>query len=157
MANSIRQQVMVAVVSSLSNISEYNGYQTDVRFVSENIKHFSELDTDKFPAIFPIDTNEAKESFTFRPDSTAGDMKSTLTILVTSYLFSRTGVTVQARSDLLRDIEKAMMNATAMTTISNIIDIRPVNVTTDQGTIDNYSVHDQDFEIDYVYNHADGG
>jgi hypothetical protein len=148
---------MAAVVSSLSNISEYNGYQTDVEFVSENMKHFSELGTDKFPAVFPIDTNEQKESFTFRPDTACGDMKSTLTILVTSYLFSRTGVAVQDRCDLLRDIEKALMNATAMTTISNIIDIRPVRVTTDQGTIENYSVHDQEFAIDYVYNHADGG
>lgn len=148
---------MVAVVSSLSNISTDNGYETDVEFVSENIKHFSELGTDKFPAIFPIDTNEAKESFTFRGITGAQDMKSTLTVLVTSYLYSRTGVTVQARSDLLRDIEKAMMNATAMTEITSITDIRPASVTTDQGTIENYSIHDQEFAIDYVYNHADGG
>lgn len=157
MANSVRQQIMVAVVSSLTNISTDNGYQTDVRFVSENIKHFSELDNNKFPALFPIDTDEVKESFTFRESTTAQDMKSTLTVLVTSYLYSRTGVTVQARSDLLRDIEKAMMNATAMTTLSNIFDIRPMKVTTDQGTIENYSVHDQEFQIDYTYNHADGG
>jgi hypothetical protein len=157
MANSIRQQIMVAVVSSLTNVSTDNGYQTDVKFVSENMKHFSELDNNKFPALFPIDTDEAKEAFTFRESATAQDMKSTLTVLVTSYLFSRTGVTVQARSDLLRDIEKAMMNATAMTTISNVIDIRPMKVTTDQGTIENYSVHDQEFQIDYTYNHADGG
>ena len=157
MANSVRQQIMVAVVSSLTNITTDNGYQTDVEFVSENIKHFSELGTDKFPAIFPIDTDETKESFTFRESTSAQDMKSTLTVLVTSYLYSRTGVTVQARSDLLRDIEKALMNATAMTTISNIYDIRPMKVTTDQGTIENYSVHDQEFAIDYTYNHADGG
>ena len=148
---------MVAVVSSLSNIASGLTYLTDVKFVSENIKHFSELGTDMFPAIFPIDTNEDKESFTFRPNTTGGDMKSTLTVLVTSYLFSRTGVTVAARSNLLRDIEKAMMNATAMTTISSIVDIRPVRVTTDQGTVENYSIHDQEFAIDYVYNHADGG
>lgn len=157
MANSIRQQIMVAVVSSLSNISEYNGYQTDVEFVSENMKHFTELGTDKFPAVFPIDTDETKESFTFRPDTSALDMKSTLTVLVTSYLFSRTGVTSTARGDLLRDIEKAMMNATAMTTITNVLDIRPMKVTTDQGTVENYSIHDQEFQIDYLYNHADGG
>jgi len=156
MANSVRQQIMVAVVSSLTNITTDNGYETDVEFVSENMKHFSELGTDKFPAAFPIDTDELKESFTFR-GSSAQDMKSTLTVLVTSYLYSRTGVTVQARSDLLRDIEKAMMNATAMTTLSNIFDIRPMRVTTDQGTIENYSVHDQEFAIDYTYNHADGG
>ena len=157
MANSVRQQVMVAVVSSLTNITSSATYVTNVAFVSENIKHFAELGTDKFPAIFPIDTDETKEAFTFRPDSSALDMKSTLTVLVTSYLFSRTGVTVQARSDLLRDIEKAIMNATAMTTITNIIDIRPMKVTTDQGTIENYSIHDQEFQIDYLYNHADGG
>ena len=157
MANSIRQQIMVAVVSSLTNITKDNDYQTDMKFVSENIKHWEEVDNNKFPAAFPIDTNEAKEAFTFRPDTSAGDMKSTLTVLVTSYLFSRTGVTVQSRSDLLRDIEKAMMNATAMTEISSITDIRPVNIITDQGSIPNYSIHDQEFAIDYVYNHADGG
>ena len=147
---------MIAVVSSLTNVTTDNGYQTDVEFVSENIKHFAELDNDKFPALFPIDTDETKEAFTYRGTS-AQDMKSTLTVLVTSYLYSRTGVTVQARSDLLRDVEKAMMNATAMTTISNIVDIRPMKVTTDQGTIENYSIHDQEFQIDYTYNHADGG
>ena len=157
MANSVRQQVMVAVVSSLTNITSGATYVTNVAFVSENIKHFAELGTDKFPAIFPIDTDETKEAFTFGPNTSALDMKSTLTVLVTSYLYSRTGVTVQARSDLLRDIEKAMMNATAITTITNIIDIRPMKVTTDQGTVENYSIHDQEFQIDYLYNHADGG
>jgi hypothetical protein len=156
MANSIRQQIMVAVVSSLTNITSSATYVTNVAFVSENMKHFSELGTDKFPALFPIDTDETKEAFTFRT-TTAQDMKSTLTVLVTSYLFSRTGVTVQARSDLLRDVEKAVMNATAMTTMANIVDIRPMKVTTDQGTIENYSVHDQEFQVDYTYNHADGG
>lgn len=147
---------MVAVVSSLTNITSSATYVTNVAFVSENMKHFSELGNDKFPALFPIDTDEQKEAFTFR-GSAAQDMKSTLTVLVTSYLFSRTGVTVQARSDLLRDVEKAMMNATAMTTMANIVDIRPMKVTTDQGTIENYSIHDQEFQIDYTYNHADGG
>lgn len=147
---------MVAVVSSLTNITSSSTYITNVAFVSENMKHFAELGPEKFPALFPIDTDEQRESFTFRGAS-ALDMKSTLTVLVTSYLFSRTGVTVQARSDLLRDVEKAMMNATAMTTMSNILDIRPVRVTTDQGTIENYSIHDQEFAIDYLYNHADGG
>ena len=157
MANSVRQNIMVAVVSSLTNIASGSTYATDVKFVSENIKHWAEVDNSKFPAVFPIDTDETKESFTFRPDGTAYDMKSTLTILVTSYLYSRTGVTSTARGNLLRDIEKAMMNATAMTTIANVIDIRPMRVTTDQGTLDNYSIHDQEFAIDYLYNHADGG
>lgn len=157
MANSIRQTVMIAVVSSLTNITSSATYVTNVAYVSENMKSFSELGQDKFPAIFPIDTNEDKDAFTFRGISGAQDMKSTLTVLVTSYLYSRTGVTVQARSDILRDIEKAIMNATAMVSISSIIDIRPVKVTTDQGTIENYSIHDQEFAIDYLYNHADGG
>lgn len=157
MASSIRQNIMVAVVSSLTNITTTNGYSSTVQFVSENMKSFQELGTDKFPALFPIDTDETKESFTFRPDTSALDMKSTLTILVTSYLYSRTGVTASSRCDLLKDIEKAIMNATAMTTISNVLDIRPTKVTTDQGTLDNYSIHDQEFQIDYLYNHADGG
>ena len=156
MASSIRQNIMTAVVSALANITTARGYQSSVKTCTESIKHWQEVGADQFPALFPIDSDEAKESFTFRGAS-AQDMKSTLTIVATSYLYSRTGVTSGTRCDLLRDIEKAMMNATAMTTISNVLDIRPVRVVTDQGTIENYSIHDSEFAIDYTYNHADGG
>lgn len=156
MANSTRQDIMIAVLSALSNITTARGYQSSVKTCTESIKHWQEVGQDNFPALFPIDSDEAKEPFTFR-DTSAQDMKSTLTIVVTSYLYSRTGVTASARCDLLRDIECAMLNATAMTTITNVLDIRPVRVTTDQGTIENYSIHDSEFAIDYTYNHVNGG
>lgn len=148
---------MVAVVSSLTRITATNGYASTVASVSENIKHFEQVDQKDFPALFPIDTGENKESFSFPRTTSTSDMKSTLTVLVTSYLFARGGVTSAARSNLLMDIEKAMMNATAMTLVSGVLDIRPVNVTTDQGTLENFSIHDSEFQVDYLYNHADGG
>jgi len=157
MANSIRHNIMVSVVSSLTRITSTNGYQSTVAFVSENIKHYEQVTQNQFPAVFPIDTNEDRQSFSFPRTSSSQDMKSTLTVLVTSFLFARGGVSTSARSNLLMDIEKAMMNATAMTTTAGILDIRPGKVTTDQGTVENYSIHDQEFQIDYLYNHADGG
>lgn len=156
MANSVRQNIMVGVVSALTNITTVNGYDTNMVYVSTIIKAYSQVAQNQLPAAFPIDTNESKGSFTFPRTSASLDMKSTLTCLVTSYAFNRGGVTVATRANLLRDIERAMMS-TAMTTIANVLDIRPVKVTTDYGTIENYSIHDQEFEIDYLYNHADGG
>lgn len=146
---------MVGVVSALTGITTARGYTSSVLTVSERIRHYSEMGDGEMPALFPIDTNEAKQSMTFRGAS-AQDMKATLTVLVTSYLFNRGGVTSSSRSAILQDVEKAMMTATAMT-VSGVLDVRPTKVTTDQGTVENYSIHDSEFEIDYTYNHADGG
>lgn len=156
MAASVRQAIMVGVTSALTGITVARGYQSSVLTVSENIRTYSEMGDGEMPACFPIDTNERKEALTFR-QTTTGDMKATLTVLVTSYLFARGGVSSGTRSDLLRDIEKAIVNATAMTSVVGVLDIRPTKVVTDQGTVENYSIHDSEFEIDYTYNHADGG
>lgn len=156
MANSVRQNVMIGVVSALTGITTARGYQSSVGTVSENIQGYTEVKPNEFPALFPIDTGEAKEEFTF-PGTASNNMQSRLTVLVTSYLFARGGVSSGTRCDLLRDIEKAMLNATAITTVSGILDIRPIRVTTDQGTLDNYSIHDQEFEVWYTYTRADGG
>ncbi len=153
---STRGDIMIGVVSALTGITTARGYTSSVLTVSENIRHYSEMGDGEMPALFPIDTNEQKSSLTFRGAS-AQDMKSTLTILVTSYLFARGGVTASSRSAILKDVEKAMVNATAMTAVAGVLEIRPVRVTTDQGTVENYSIHDSEFEIDYTYNHADGG
>ncbi len=154
---SMRQTIMIAVNSALNNIVTAKGYVSSVKTVSENLVPYSNMGESNTPALYPIDTNEVKEEWTFPRTATATDMKATLTVLITSYLFTRGGVTASSRCDLLKDIEKAMVNSTAMTLVTNLIDIRPMRVVTDQGTIENYSIHDQEFELDYVYNHADGG
>ncbi len=155
MADSIRAQVMTAVLSALTGITTARGYQSSVVTVSENIRHWTACNPNEMPAIFPIDTGEDKDYASFGTSSR--DMRSRLSVVITSYLYKLGGVTAGTRSDLLRDVEKAMVNSTAMTTVNNVLFIRPIRVTTDQGTIDNYSIHDQEFQIEFLYSHADGG
>ena len=153
MANSIRQQIMDAVIDALEGITVANGYVTEVAYISEILPYsIEQIDKSKLPAGFPIDTDETKEQMSF---GSANNMTAILTVLITWIVFQKNNVTRQARCDLLRDCEKAMMSDSSLAAL--ILQIYPTRVTTDKGQIPNYSVFDQEFEISYIYSHADGG
>ena len=153
MANSIRQQIMDAVITALEGITVANGYTTEVAHISESLPYsIEQVDKSKLPAGFPIDTDEDKEQLFF---GTTNDMNAKLTILITWIVFDKNNLTRQARCDLLRDCEKAMMSDSSLAAL--ILEIHPTKVTTDKGQIPNYSVFDQEFEVSYLYNHSDGG
>jgi len=59
------------------------------------------------------------------------------------------------RLGLMVDIEKCLLNDSALNDL--IIDIEPMNIITDKGTIPNYSVWDQSYKITYFYSSANGG
>lgn len=149
MPDPIRKQLIDKALSALNAV-------TTITTVSESIRHPEELDKNGFPYSFPIDTNEEKTPFTLQ-QSAGSDMDSTLTMLVTSMVYSRTNATRTARCDLIRKIEKALVGSTAMQAVSGFVWIQPTRVATDQGTIPNFSVWDQEFEIRYIYESDNGG
>jgi len=143
---------MDAVIDALEGITVANGYSTEVAYVSESIKHWEQIDKNLFPCCFPIDTDETKEWATI---GGATDVEGDLTIVVTSMVYSSTNTTRTARTNLLRDVEKAILNDTTL--LGLILNIAPVRVVTDRGAIPNYSVFDQVFLITYRYSSTAGG
>jgi len=145
MADSKRMQIMDAVLSALSNIST-------IFYVSERLQHWEELDGSKFPACFPIDADERKEPHVLF-ESATDDMLSTLTLLLTCYVYDSAGATRQARCDLIKAIEEEFANrASGLNAL--VVSILPTRVTTDRGTIDNYSIFDCEYAVEYLYDHT---
>lgn len=158
----IRGKILDAFVDALENISIANGYNTNVNYVSETltIQHPNEIDAGNLPACFPIDDTEQKEQL-----ATLGvdvDMKSTLTVIVTSVVYSRSGSTADQRAGLLQDVEKAIVTNTTLFNRATgegllLEPASPISVDTDKGYFGSYSVFDQSFECEYVYNFDTGG
>ena len=142
-----RSDIMVQVCSALANIAE-------ICYVSESVSHWEELDHGKFPALFPIDADETKTPVVLF-DGTQNDMRAVMTVIVTGMVYSATNDTSVKRLDLMQKVEKALVTATGLTSI--IHGILPTRVITDKGALENYSVWDQEFEIEYWYPYEDGG
>ncbi len=154
---SIRYDIIQEIKSILEDISVANGFNTNVAFVSDKMKieHPEELDGDELPACFILDEAETKEPLAFF-GGTGEDMTSTLSISVTSIVFSRTGDTILARTDLMVDIEKAIVGDAGLLALL-IEPASPTVTETDQGYFGNYSVFKQTFDCVYIYEHATGG
>ena len=157
MANSIRYNIIQEVKDAVESITKSNDYLTNVKFVSDSltIKHPEDLDKNKLPACFILDEDETKEPLSFFGGA-GEDMMSTFTVSITSIVFSRTGDTILPRTNLLQDIEKAIVTDAAILALL-IEPASPTTVETDQGYFGNYSVFKQTFEMQYIYNHTGGG
>ena len=154
MADSIRKQIMDAVIDALKGISQVNGYQTNVRYVSERWIGYDEVPAKNIPAVFPVDTDEEREPLQVGIGTT-DDTQATLTVVCTCIVYDRYNETMQQRTDLMRDVEKALVNNAALAALISYIE--PSSITTDGGSITNYSVWDQTFLITYVYGSTAGG
>ena len=153
--SSARYEILTAVIEALEGITVAAGYSTDVAYVSETLKlrHPEELDKNKFPACFPIDGDETKEQMTIGDDY---NVQAVLTVIVTSMVFDPHGRTLEARSDLIQDVEKAIVNNVALNALL-LMPSEPTTVETDKGYFGNYSVFSQEFTLQYVYSHETGG
>jgi CRISPR/Cas system CMR-associated protein Cmr5 small subunit len=157
MATSIRYDIIHEIKSILEDITIVNGFLTNVAFVSDKLKidHPEELDNDKFPACFILDETETKEALTIFSD-TGDDMSSLFTVSITSIIFDREGDTILARTNLMQDVEKAIVGDAGLLALL-IEPAAPTTVETDQGYFGNYSVFKQSFDCQYIYAHANGG
>ena len=154
MANSTRHLIMNAVASALQAIDGTGNYVATVTTITEDTpEHPSKYQTGKFPICFPIDTDEEREIWAI--GQSTNSTKATLTVVITSMVYSASDATRQQRNDLIRDVERAMYAGTTLASL--VLDITPTKVVTDGGTIKNYSVWDQEFEIEYTYTSTTGG
>ena len=147
----IRAQILNAFIAALRNITEENGYNTNVVYVSDHmvLKSPEDLDKNKFPACFPIDANEDKEAATIGSNY---QITSVLTIIVTSMVFDKGGTTFEKRCYLIDDVEKAIVNDT---TLCGLLLMPPgiTNVLSDVDWFGKYSVFHQSFDCAYMYTH----
>ena len=157
MAASIRYNIIQEIKDAVEAILVVNGYLTNVAFVDDKMKiqHPEELDGDEFPACFILDEDETKEALSFFGGA-GEDMQSIFTVSITSIIFDRSGDTILARTNLMQDIEKAIVTDAAILALL-IEPASPTTVETDQGYFGNYSVFKQTFEMQYIYNHTGGG
>ena len=141
----VRSDIMDAVIAALDGVS-------GMKSVSEIFKSYTEVAPKDIPACFPIDTDEEHEPFTM---GDAGQIMARLRVLVTVYTYSATGNTRPVRVAMIKAINQAILNDTILEGLT--LDVEPVSVNTDYGTIENYSIWNQEFEITYLYNRTDGG
>lgn len=145
---SIRQQIISAASSQLSAST---GIVTVVnqRIPWWDLEHASQL-----PAVFVLEMDEKKKRFAFMStESTAEDMYSELVLYVEGYCFDMTNDLSTKRTNLISDIELAI-TSTSGTLWGLTKDIRPIDVRTDQGQLDNWCIVKCNFLAKYVYNHA---
>jgi len=153
MANSTRHQIMDAVLTALEGISTGAGYQTTVKHVSENWIPYTEMELKNVPAVFPVDSDESKEYVAIGIGADA--VEAVLTILCTCYVYDAKNDTRLKRTNLMRDVEKAICNNAALDALIEFIE--PGDVTTDRGTIKDWSIWEQQFQITYRYSSTLGG
>jgi len=151
-----RYLILSKVLAALRAITVANGYMTDVAYVSDvlELKHPEELDKNKFPACFASDGDETKESASI--GSSDDNMLSVFIIEITSMVYDHYGETAEARSNLIRDVEKVIVTDTELRALL-LERPSPIRVETDRGYFGKYSVFLQEFELQYLYNHAVGG
>lgn len=154
MADSVRHQIMDAVVAELKAIRRTAGYESDVKLVSEKWQGYQTVALSDLPAIFPIDGNEKKKPSAVGIGA-SDDTEATLTVTCTCIIYDRLGNLRQKRTDLIRDVEKALVNGSTLDGLISYIE--PTEIITDGGTVENYSIWDQSFEITYTYASTAGG
>ena len=82
-------------------------------------------------------------------------MQSKMRVNVIGYAFDMTNNLGTKRSDLIGNIEKVVANSTAVTDL--VEDIVLEKVQTDKGELENFSVINCEFGLDYLYNKSIGG
>lgn len=154
MADSIRQTITDAVVSALGAVSSL--------WVSETLRHWEEVDKAHYPIVaFPIDADEVRQPAALFGGAAGSDERATLAFVVTCYCYrsdNNGALLRKLRTDLIRDIGGALETGTTLwATATGVLDMRFTRVVTDKGVVKNYSIFDYEFEIDYLYAHAQGG
>jgi len=145
---------MSAIVTALEGIATSAYVTSTLALVSESLpESIAAIDIKDLPAVFPIDADEEYESNEI--GSGTIDIECTLTIVVTCVIFNQYNVTRQARTDLIRDVTKALLNDAALESLINYIE--PLRTTTDKGVVQNYSIWDQEVVVNYDYTSANGG
>ena len=148
MADTTRKQVYDAAVSALTA-------STGIMYVTRRLDAWWDWPVNRYPGVCAIDGSEEKNRFSFIVGSTTtspADMEARMELIVHGYCFDPNNSLDTKRSELIKDIEKALTSSTALDDLT--LDVTPVSVETDEGVIENYSLVKCGYQIRYLYNHA---
>lgn len=148
MADTVRKQVYDAAATAL-------GSSTGIKYVTRRLDAWWDWQPSRYPGVCVIDGSEDKNRFSFMVGSTTSspaDMESKMELVVHGYCFDPNNNLDTKRSELIKDIEKALTASTALDDLT--LDVTPVNVETDEGVIENYSLVKCRYLVRYLYNHA---
>jgi len=139
-----RKTIIDAVVSACAGIS-------GVKDASQEFKVWWNLLPHQYPRIIVMAEETDLERFAYL-SSTDNDMQATMNITVTGYVFDEHNDLATKRTDLIKDIETAVVGDSTLSGL--VLSVTPGSIRRDNGGLDNYSICDVDFEIEYLYNHA---
>ena len=136
----LRERILENIVSELKTISTANGYRTNVKTVSRQVKDISELTEPEFPALFVISGGEVIEEATNRA------LMKKLSVGILAYVYD-TSATDTKISNILADIQEKMYadksrGGYAIDTILNSIE-------TDEASLQPYGISLSIFTIEY--------
>lgn len=137
---SSRRLILLNIISALENISIANGYNTDVRYVSENLAVPSELSVSKFPALFAIDADEIFEG--------KNQITSKLEIIINGYI-KYSGDKNEKLDNLIDDVTKAVLSDRKRGCLAN--DTNILSITTDKGTDKKFGYFEMRFSVTYLH------
>lgn len=147
---SIRDSILYNIKKTLESILTENGYNQDVNLVkSYNFGNVDDYSIDEYPVLHVIDTSENKSSADV--DST----KCYLNVLIEGILRridDEDDIQVRRRA-LQRDVEYSLMVDESRGGWACFT--KAVDITTDKGTIEPYSVFNMTFQIEYYHDRND--
>jgi hypothetical protein len=139
-----RKTIIDAFVSACEGIS-------GVRGVSQNYETWWEKPAHEFPFITVRDTETTLDRHSYL-SSADDDMEANLEIVATGYVHDMNNVLATKRTDLIKSIESTVVDDTTLGGLT--LSVTPMSINTDDGGIDNYSICDVVFNIQYIYNHS---
>jgi hypothetical protein len=142
--NSARWMVVNAIASALIA-------STGIATVSDKREPWWDFNPTQFPHVFVMETNERKERFSY-PSATANDMHARLDLTIEGYAYDNNNDLDTVRMDLIRDIEVAIQNSTAVKDAT--WEMIPQEVVADTATLDNYCIVHCHYQARYLYNHV---
>jgi hypothetical protein len=144
----LRQQILAAIKAALQA-------ETSIQYVTEKKEQWWDWGQNKYPGICIVVGAEEDMRFCFSGTTDLDDMQSKMRVNVIGYVFDKTNNLATKRSALISAIETAVSNDTTVTGL--VGDIVLNKVQTDKGELENFSVVNCEFGLDYLYNKVIGG
>lgn len=143
----IRQQILTAIHNALEA-------SAGIAYVTDKKEQWWDWAGNRYPGVCVVCGAENDERFSF-PGPSFTDMNSHMKVNVIGYVFDKTNTLGAKRSALISEIETAVANDSTVTGL--VRDIVLTKVQTDKGELENFSVVNCEFDLDYLYSKVSGG
>lgn len=152
-----RELIVDAVVSALANITNENGYESDVTTVSTTLpEDWGQPSPGKCPWLLVLDGSEVEIPVSLQAAASDNDWQGEMKLLVACCIWSNDSDFKTARNNLMLDIKKVMLNSTDLT--SRIMYVSRIDIQhMDYGMVPKYDHFNLEFTIVYGFDHTVGG